>query len=471
MAEPNLAEISQRAFIGVLLLDADRVWPVADRVGITAEMFSDALCRAAWEVCIDRRQAGKPIDLQFIAEALAPRDSAIPGGVAPLDKLCDTPIVEHAGGYAEEILTAYRRRRITRLARRVEVAAEEGDDNALASTLSEIDALRNADTTGESSAPVPGNALMGKDFPPVQWAFPDLLPCGLSVLAGPPKSGKSFIALDLAVAAVSGRPALDHFPVSAPGSALLIGFEDSERRWQERITSIGAAGHDVAGLDLVHMGISADWRAERKGLSRIRAWLHAHPDARFVCIDTWGRFRPRMKHGLDSYDETTAWLTPLHAIAMQANIALLLVHHSRKGQSEGTPDPFDMMHGTIALMGAVDSAFMFERARASNDGLLRRTGRDCQEAEIALGRLESGGWAYIDGGKAAFITEERRAVLSALATGPARPAELAKRLNSPAPGLRMLLSRMFGDGQLDRNRNGEYSLPQEAPISTPQAEM
>ena len=53
--------------------------------------------------------------------------------------------------------------------------------------------------------------LMEEELPPVRWAVPGILPEGLSLLAGKPKLGKSWLALGLAVAKASGAPGEETF--------------------------------------------------------------------------------------------------------------------------------------------------------------------------------------------------------------------------------------------------------------------
>ena len=50
--------------------------------------------------------------------------------------------------------------------------------------------------------------LVAREFKPPKWAVPDLVPEGLSILAGKPKTGKSWLALDFAVAVAAGSAAL-----------------------------------------------------------------------------------------------------------------------------------------------------------------------------------------------------------------------------------------------------------------------
>lgn len=39
--------------------------------------------------------------------------------------------------------------------------------------------------------------ILSLEFPPQEWLVEDLLPLGITILAGPPKIGKSYFVLDL----------------------------------------------------------------------------------------------------------------------------------------------------------------------------------------------------------------------------------------------------------------------------------
>jgi RecA-family ATPase len=47
--------------------------------------------------------------------------------------------------------------------------------------------------------------LQRKEFPPISYVVPDLIPEGLSILAGRPKVGKSWLALDVGIAVAAKR--------------------------------------------------------------------------------------------------------------------------------------------------------------------------------------------------------------------------------------------------------------------------
>ncbi|MCH8167158.1 MAG: AAA family ATPase [Proteobacteria bacterium] len=50
--------------------------------------------------------------------------------------------------------------------------------------------------------------LQGMKFPPINWVVPDILPEGLTIFAGKPKVGKSWLALDMALAVAGGGSVL-----------------------------------------------------------------------------------------------------------------------------------------------------------------------------------------------------------------------------------------------------------------------
>jgi hypothetical protein len=75
--------------------------------------------------------------------------------------------------------------------------------------------------------------LLSWELPPVRWTIPDILPEGLTLLAGKPKLGKSWLALSVAISIAAGGVALGAQPV-AKGDVLYLALEDNARRLQAR---------------------------------------------------------------------------------------------------------------------------------------------------------------------------------------------------------------------------------------------
>ncbi|HTF48223.1 MAG TPA: AAA family ATPase, partial [Pseudonocardia sp.] len=79
--------------------------------------------------------------------------------------------------------------------------------------------------------------LMAVEFPAPNWAVPGLIAEGVTLLVGPPKVGKSWLALNLGVSLAAGTPALGLIPVEA-GPVLYLALEDTPRRLQNRMRKV-----------------------------------------------------------------------------------------------------------------------------------------------------------------------------------------------------------------------------------------
>lgn len=79
--------------------------------------------------------------------------------------------------------------------------------------------------------------IMDTDYPVIKWAVEGIIPEGLTILAGRPKFGKSFLMLGLSYAISTGTQAWDYGPTKK-GNAYYLALEDSERRIKDRILSM-----------------------------------------------------------------------------------------------------------------------------------------------------------------------------------------------------------------------------------------
>jgi len=75
--------------------------------------------------------------------------------------------------------------------------------------------------------------LQDMRFPPPKWVVPGLIPEGVTLFAGKPKVGKSWMALEIAVAIAAGRPCLGNLEPEV-GDVLYAALEDNPRRLQRR---------------------------------------------------------------------------------------------------------------------------------------------------------------------------------------------------------------------------------------------
>ena len=84
---------------------------------------------------------------------------------------------------------------------------------------------------------IPGSIAKGKEIRADLLCRAELIPEGVTILAGKPKVGKSWLALDLALALAGGRFVLGDIHL-IEGDVLYAALEDNERRLRSRIERI-----------------------------------------------------------------------------------------------------------------------------------------------------------------------------------------------------------------------------------------
>jgi hypothetical protein len=210
------------------------------------------------------------------------------------------------------------------------------------------------------------------------------LPVGLSLLAGKPKSGKSWLALQIAVGVALGRSCLGSLPARKT-AVLYLALEDTRRRLRNRAeVLLPALGWPAPeGLEL-----RTAWpRASSGGLALLAEWFDAHPGG-LVVLDTFARFRDPAKGRGGTYGEDYEAVAGLKGVADLHKGSLLAVHHTRKGVAD---DPFDEISGTLGINGAADSLMVLDRERGVGAGTLYLTGRDLPDQTLTLSWQPAGG--------------------------------------------------------------------------------
>lgn len=139
---------------------------------------------------------------------------------------------------------------------------------------------------GENPRAIDAADLLALDLPPLRWIVPDLIPEGTSIVAAPPKVGKSCLVYQIAVETAIGGDLFGRRVT--PGSALYLALEDGQRRGQDRLRAA------LAGRTLPRGRLDVQWSARKIGgglEDDITEWLDRHPDASFVAVDTLGKVR------------------------------------------------------------------------------------------------------------------------------------------------------------------------------------
>jgi hypothetical protein len=288
--------------------------------------------------------------------------------------------------------------------------------------------------TSAKSAPPP---------PPPTWVIPRLLGTGLTILFGELWSGKSWLALDLALAVGTGGPALGSIGCEA-GDVLCFDMENGRQRRDARIPTL-LAGRKA---DLSRVRFAAEPPPETDVVTALAACIADVPRPRLVVIDAPQRVGPISGRRVARRELREEELSRLQGWAVEKNVAVLVVVRSQDG---------DVSHRE-RVMGIADSTL--ELARKSGVPVLTIKGRDAAKRKMTLA-FEAGRWAIVDDGDNTRNAFLRTDVLSILKSSPwaMTPHDVAKELGITADNARKALSRLARDGEIARAALGKYLLP------------
>lgn len=218
--------------------------------------------------------------------------------------------------------------------------------------------------------------LQQKSLPPIRWIVKGLIPAGLTILASPPKFGKSWMAMCLCLSAAMGGSFLGYRCYKS--GALYLALEDGERRLKSRMGKIIDPLPAPPGFDFATTAPTLS-----TGLvDALEGYMKQHPETGLIIVDTLQKVRD-VGGGKDVYGRDYNDIGMLKRFADAHNIALLLIHHLRKMGDDS--DPFARISGTNGLSGAADSMWVLAKERRSDDtATLSITGRDVEQTDLVL---------------------------------------------------------------------------------------
>jgi hypothetical protein len=293
-------------------------------------------------------------------------------------------------------------------------------------------------------------------FPPIQYAVPGYIAEGLTLFAGAPKRGKSWLALDLCCSVAWGGFTLgDQHCIE--GDVLYAALEDSPRRIKDRLRRVcqlaGRAPERMTvwfGDDLKRLGDGCE--------DELRAWLTDHPQARLVVIDTLNYIRPNRTKDEDPYSYDYRSATTLQRLAQDFKIAIIIIHHTRKTAAD---DYLESISGTNGLTGGSDAVMVLEKG-SEGGFVLKGRGRDIEEFETAV-KFDRNDckWHVIGDAAEARVSDTRAAILAVLAEAGffMSVGDIAVQVGRTRNTVDQQLWQMVKAGIVERHGRGKYGLP------------
>ena len=189
-------------------------------------------------------------------------------------------------------------------------------------------------------------------------------------------------------------------------------------------------------------------------IEELERWRVSVPAPRFVIIDVLQRIKPPGTMVRNAYENDYSTWAPLQEWATRNGIAVLGLHHTKKG---GADDPLEALSGSNGLSACADTTLVLDSDQ--NGKTLYVRGRDVEEKETAL--IFAGGfWTIL--GEAADIrrSDERVQIIASLTDHgePMTPAELSTATGKPSLNVRQLLFKMAKAGEVHKAGKGRYWL-------------
>jgi hypothetical protein len=294
--------------------------------------------------------------------------------------------------------------------------------------------------------------LQSTVFAPIKYVVDGYIAEGLTLVAGKPKLGKSWLVLDICVAVARGGFTLGDTKC-AEGDVLYCALEDNPRRLKERMAKVCPLGDWPRRL---HFWTEME-RLEDGGIDALRSWIIGQEKPRLVVIDVLNKVRASKGRTEDSYAHDYRSMAPLKALADEFGVAVVVIHHTRKMAAD---DPLEGVSGTNGLTGAADTILVLNRD--ANGVTLYGRGRDIREIETAVEfQKDVCRWRVLGSAQDVRMSEQRRKVLAALADAGAvvTPSELVNLSGMGRANIDQLLLHMSREGEVRKLARGKYAHP------------
>lgn len=225
----------------------------------------------------------------------------------------------------------------------------------------------------KSLSVIDGKSLLALDVEPPRFIVDRLMPVGLHILSGSAKIGKSWLALWLCQQVSTGEKVWE-FETRKCGT-LYLALEDTIDRLHFRLSRITDSGSEQSRFTTEAENLSGSL------IAQLEKYVTDYPDTGLIVIDTLQRVRGvtmEKNAYANDYDEVGR----IKSFADRVKVAVLLIHHVRKMPDS---DPFNMVSGSVGIVGAVDSMYVLEKdKRTENKATLHVTGRDIEDMQLLL---------------------------------------------------------------------------------------
>lgn len=190
-------------------------------------------------------------------------------------------------------------------------------------------------------------------FPPLEFALPGLLPGALGLLVAPGATGKSILALDIAISQALGRPVAGGlFPASLPGRVVLLAGEETERMLAERLRTLiqlDEIGTPSLYDNLVLLPMSGEncaLLADGCPTAAYHELAALSQGARIIVVDPLRRLHDGDEN---SSNDMTSFVVAMEQLAKSTGAAVLALHQTNRASASDSASQ-NASRGSSALV-------------------------------------------------------------------------------------------------------------------------
>jgi archaellum biogenesis ATPase FlaH len=198
---------------------------------------------------------------------------------------------------------------------------------------------------------------------PIRWLWENRVPLGkVTIFAGDPGLGKSFVALDLAARVSSGEES-----ILRKGDVILLSAEDDPADTIR--PRLDASGADVAHVHVLNaIRIKGDSKQSQRmvrldrDIEQIAEAIRVYPETILVIIDPLSAYMGSVDAKSD--EQVRSILAPLAELASKTGVAIVCIKHLNKAEEKSA---IYRAGGSIGFIAAARMVWMFAKDRNDSE--------------------------------------------------------------------------------------------------------
>lgn len=215
--------------------------------------------------------------------------------------------------------------------------------------------------------------LQQKEFEERYYAVQDMIPEGETVIAAPPKTGKSWLMLDMCLKVAEGKPFLGF--ETKKSDTLYLALEDGDSFEQERLNIVLNGKEAPKNFHFVFSNVMP---MNEGFLLQLEELLEQFPNVKIVVIDTLQFIKYRQGKSESAYETDYRTGRDLKEFAEKKDIAIVVVTHTTKMRY--IDDDMANVSGTNGVTGAADAVIVLgKEKRTDSEAKMFITGRKVRQ--------------------------------------------------------------------------------------------